>query len=1263
MRKGIFVLISGMMITGMAGAGERLFDENEWFKANIDLRTPEVKQAEEQWLKPPAVSYPFPETGMKTVNGVPWPHIEGKPLEMFSRAVMQYQFNGNPVERMLREHGVKTFMLDVDCAQLQPPPGKGFTMVDTTFEKFMKSAESLVKTVPDAKIIVRLWLTNVPPDYVERFPEAVMTGEDGKTDWGRSYGGSGHTRRTNFLDEWRLYTGEFLAKFIERIGGSPYAPHVAGFYLAAMNSGEWWYFKGAGDVGWDYSPGRRELFKRYLFLKYGENHVEILKKHWNLNSAEEVYALPSLAERGRYPIYPGGKVSEYNQVLNLPITYAASYFARIIKAKTGGRSLAGMEIHAYLNIFKNNGTVFLNHLLNTPEIDFLGGPAPYDERHPGNYAVERAALGSLHRHGKFWFAEEDIRPHTAYGTVTGAAGQPPLTREGSLNIIRRQFAAGMLKGYPAYLMDFNINWFRDAGIAGAVRECNNIFRLLTKHGKLDRQCRIALVGDQESQLYGNYFANPTLMRQNVLNRSGLDYDFYELEDFLSPEVAGPYRLVFFLNLRSLGGAERQGIEKLKDGGRTLVFLHDPGALDLSGQKQDDPGLMSRLTGIRLAAAESPLKGPVNWDGSNLRVLMPVGGDIRMTDDSRTGETRLWQQVSLSDAAVGYKTGNVLSRFYGDDGDAVVLARNAGGKPVTLFRKYPDWTAVFSSACLLPVELVRALAQYAGTPSCCSLPDVVFAAGDTVAVHAVSDGRRTIIMPNPGPVVEMFSRRKVSDGRTFDYDFKFGETRLFVTGDLLPELKAMEARETAELERFARENPAPDTVSGFYDWQRIKRPEEFFAERKISHADRYGDFPLLVSVPQAYLVADASIGIKDVARALREGGEPKRSRNAASFNRLSEAYRLPRQWEALATGQAFIHLQEMGIGKGRTGLVAFYLTHPADKKVHILFSHTGPAELWINHQQLRLPEEGGEATLPGTCSLVVMKLENADGEDGFSIKFYEPGAPAVRGRTLPNSRAAKDLMVRLAPPGYSVRLEKEVSVLELTGPWTNIVFTDGIGEMRKPGSAVSRARFEIDPEAGYKLSSSVRGEGDGNWFMGFVQYDADGKMIGTREVHFLPDTDTELAKSCSGTDTVVYLKDAGKWRKMPNGCIAFETDRSLKDLPNRKLSRDGIRDIVREGDCWAVTLAAPVGRAYPAGTAVRQHRAWTQQNFVQSAKIPSDWKAFSGECGGFPAGPPESRKWWPGAKSFSVILLPNLKDGDSIRFRDVRLEKEAWTEAR
>ena len=55
-------------------------------------------------------------------------------------------------------------------------------------------------------------------------------------------------------------------------------------------------------------------------------------------------------------------------------------------------------------------------------------------------------------------------------------------------------------------------------------------------------------------------------------------------------------------------------------------------------------------------------------------------------------------------------------------------------------------------------------------------------------------------------------------------------------------------------------------------------------------------------------------------------------------------------------------------------------------------------------------------------------------------------------------------------------------MELSDRWTGITFADGIGEMRKPGSAVSQSRFEIDPEAKYKRSAAAaaRATATGSW---------------------------------------------------------------------------------------------------------------------------------------------------------------------------------------
>ncbi len=973
-------------------------DENRFFLQPVDFSPATEKYLDEQWLAPPPEVYPFAHGEVKKRDGAPWPFIDGQPIKAFTRAIQKNLTVGMPVTRLMRENGMTVFILDVVVVQDDKDVLAGFKRV----------MDVLLATAPDVKVIIRFGLMGVPLEFIEQYPEAVLTGEDGKTDWGWGYHSTTHTQRANYLNEWRRYNGKFLYNFIRAAGKSHYAPHIAGFYLMAMNSGEWWYNKGRGDVGWDYSPGRKAAFRHFLNAKYGENHVEILKKLWNVDSAGEVYRLPTLKERKLLPMTPCSKVSDYHQVLNLPVTNAAIYFARVIKAQTSGRCLAGMEIHAGLATFKNNGTVFQNQLLDAPEIDFLGGPANYYARGVGNYPQERAMHQSFRLHNKFWFAEEDIRPHTAHGTRSGAQGNPPLSRDLTLSMVRRQFAAGACRGYPGYLMSFGWYWFLDPEIARTVRECNTIGEYLNNAGKLKRDNQIALVSDQESQLYANYYANPTLIRNYNLSRTGLDYDFFELRDFLKPGVAKLYKMVIFLNIRALSDEERAAIDTLKNQHRTLVFLHDPGFVSLN-RPGINPAWASALSGIELSGSGQRVKGKVIYDSAALRQHLRI--DAGLPEETIEARKTTARNVSYSDAIEDQYVGNILAELHSVDPKSLTLGRDDKSNAIVVMKKFPEWTSIYGAACLLPPLLLRALAEYSGIKPASDHPDIVFSAGDVVAIHAVSDGKRKITMPKRGDVFELFSRQVVAkDTETFEYDFKFGDTRMFVSGDtnaVITGLEALERKESASIAAFKAKYPAPEMATAFFKRQRSQRPESYFGVRKQKIDTRYGNFPLGV-----YLVADASVTTEPV-RALKEGPIPDLYSDASRLNTMRSG-KPPLQWEGLALDRPFVFAQELGIGKGQRGKAAFYLCYPAGKRIKMLFTSTDRAKLFINNIETVAPEEGEVIALPGESSLFVIELDNPDGNAGFGIKFYEPDATAARGEQRPFNRMAKDLQVRLAP---------------------------------------------------------------------------------------------------------------------------------------------------------------------------------------------------------------------------------------------------------
>ena len=128
----------------------------------------------------------------------------------------------------------------------------------------MEQPDNVLAAVPDARLMVRVWMADVDADYAKQYPDALLQGPTGITDWG---GG----RLIRLLNQWRRYCGKHLCQLIHRIGQSKYAPHVVGFYIGHMYTGEWSLYKGVGDPGWDYSKTRQDAFRLFLTLKYGSD--------------------------------------------------------------------------------------------------------------------------------------------------------------------------------------------------------------------------------------------------------------------------------------------------------------------------------------------------------------------------------------------------------------------------------------------------------------------------------------------------------------------------------------------------------------------------------------------------------------------------------------------------------------------------------------------------------------------------------------------------------------------------------------------------------------------------------------------------------------------------------------------------------------------------------------------------------------------------------------------------------------------------------
>jgi hypothetical protein len=170
------------------------------------------------------------------------------------------------------------------------------------------------------------------------------------------------------------------------------------------------------------------------------------------------------------------------------------------------------------------------------------------------------------------------------------------------------------------------------------------------------------------------------------------------------------------------------------------------------------------------------------------------------------------------------------------------------------------------------------------------------------------------------------------------------------------------------------------------------------------------------------------------------------------------------------------------------------------------------------------------------------------------------------------------------------------------------------EVKKGRTIISKKRFKVSPDKYYVVTAWVKtaGEEPSYGYLGFAPYTAKGRFISQQSIYGLPGTLTELAAPCKKTDKVIKIKNGAKWQKNRWALIAFGAKADNSDLPNFNHSSIGIEKIEKKGDIYEVTLVKAVGRAYPAGTKVREHRCGGSYMYAKHGKVPTKWTKWEGK---------------------------------------------------
>lgn len=208
-----------------------------------------------------------------------------------------------------------------------------------------------------------------------------------------------------------------------------------------------------------------------------------------------------------------------------------------------------------------------------------------------------------------------------------------------------------------------------------------------------------------------------------------------------------------------------------------------------------------------------------------------------------------------------------------------------------------------------------------------------------------------------------------------------------------------------------------------------------------------------------------------------------------------------------------------------------------------------------------------------------------------------------------------------------------------------------------GSAqvLSKEFIPIDTSKTYVVTGWFKstGKAPSHVYLGVAPFDEKKQPIRPYHVFCIAGTETTLAEACKPEDTVLKIANGAKWKTVPYACVAFDVDDSgqLKDLPNRNLSNTavpgfGVENVEDKGGYWAVQLKTKCGRAYPAGTKVREHISSATYIYSAASRkpVPLAWTEFKGQIKGVAKGDLPMNQWWPGTKYAKLLILANFEQG-------------------
>ena len=722
----------------------------------------------------------FPEARIADHRGVPAVFVDGRPVPPMGFLVRHY-FDYRYMRRYV-ESGHRICFVDVK-RQYHLSDEEHLAWLDERLARIAALADDLYIVLAPYVSFDEAWdrahpgeLTRYEDGSVKRRPEGPMAhfGEYPAASVIGTYSFASRVFERDGIEQ--------LLGYVRFLRTRPYARQVVGFFPEAGSTHEWNVF--AGPAAHDFSPAMTQAFRRHLRKTY--RNVAALRRAWGdrrvtfENARVPTSRQRAVAHRGyfRDPSVDR-RVIDYYTCASREMTDRMIAFARAIKEETGRRLLVGFYGGATQD--GNPGGLEWVRYQRCPWIDFGASPLAYEQRGPGAHSPLHQVVDSLHLHGKVFFSEDDLRPAWP---VRDARAERSVRRLGgtslpkSLEIFKREIMQNVVGGVQGWWYDFHYRWYERPAYWRLFERFNELFDLSFRHDRR-KHAQIAIVFDEESH---RYFAptnriNRSLYHRQMINemgRLGASADMI-MHDDLGDAKLPEYKLYVFLNCFRLTTRERRAIEKLKRGGRTLLFFYGAGYVNDDRRDALSVANMRGLTGIAFRE--------IDEDRVPLVTMAEGAHPLQRSLSPGAAFGAHWRLIPGHGFPPAYR---VSPLFAVDDDEAEVLGYYCyqhDVEPALAVKEFDDWRSIYTGTIQAPASLLRAAARLAGCHLYVDTDDVFYASRKFLVIHeSAGPGPRRIELPRAETVWDVFTGKRVCRrARSFDIDLGEHQTRAFFLG--------------------------------------------------------------------------------------------------------------------------------------------------------------------------------------------------------------------------------------------------------------------------------------------------------------------------------------------------------------------------------------------------------------------------------------------------------------------------------------------------